>query len=520
MIDKKMTSPQADEVDIALLLEGTYPYVSGGVSSWVHQIIQAFPEFRFGLVFIGGHPGEYGDMRYVLPEHVVHLEAHYVHANHDQPPIKPVEGDTHVFRFIDELHTAMRAPESCPHAVDLTQQMLALLTTCPEALQEQFLYSEPAWDFLCQTYRRHCTDPSFVDFFWTVRKMHEPIWMLGKVAASLIPAKVYHTVSTGYAGFLGALLHHRTGRPLILSEHGIYTKERRIDLFQMTSFRDNRSLIEKRADHLGYFQQLWIRFFEILGTLCYDAANPIISLYEVNRQRQIHDGADERRTLTIPNGIPVERFEPLRASRPSHPPPILCLIGRVVPIKDVKTFIRAMRTVVNRMPEAQGWIAGPEDEDKDYVQDCKHLTESLGLTQHVRFMGFQNVHELLPQIGLLILSSISEALPLVVLEGFAAGVPAVTTDVGACRQLIEGEGILKDQAGRAGAVVSMANPTALAEAALSLLTDTDAWRAAQKAGITRVESFYTQRQMIDHYRSIYAKALETWQALALSSARS
>ena len=153
-------------------------------------------------------------------------------------------------------------------------------------------------------------------------------------------------------------------------------------------------------------------------------------------------------------------------------------------------------------------------------KDCKNLTESLGLAKHVKFLGFQKVHELLPQIGLLILSSISEALPLVVLEGFAAGVPAVTTEVGACRQLIEGEGIGEDHAGSAGAVVSMANPTALADAALAILSDEDRWHAAQRAGIQRVESFYTQQQMIDQYHAIYAKALDTWQALALSSAKS
>jgi glycosyltransferase involved in cell wall biosynthesis len=44
----------------------------------------------------------------------------------------------------------------------------------------------------------------------------------------------------------------------------------------------------------------------------------------------------------------------------------------------------------------------------------------------------------MPKIGLVVLSSISEALPLVLLEGLAAGVPAVATDVGSCRQLIYG----------------------------------------------------------------------------------
>ncbi len=512
--------PQAQEVDIALLLEGTYPYVSGGVSSWVNQIIHAFPDYTFGVVFIGGQPEEYGEIRYTLPPQVVHVERHFVHANHGQPPIEPTEGDPELFQFMEELHDGMRAPETCPEGVHLIQKMMTLVTECPETLHEQFLYSESSWSYICEVYRKHCTDPSFVDFFWTVRKMHEPIWMLGKVARDLIPAKIYHTVSTGYAGFLGALLQRHTGHPLILSEHGIYTKERRIDLFQMTSFKDNRTMLEKRSEHLGYFQQLWIRFFEVLGSLCYESADPIISLYEVNRQRQIHDGANESRTLTIPNGIQVERFKPLRAKRSSTTPKTLCLIGRVVPIKDVKTFIRAMRTVVNRMPEAEGWIAGPEEEDKEYAQECHNLTESLGLADRVKFLGFQKVEDIFPRMGLNILSSISEALPLVVLEGFAAGVPAVTTDVGACRQLIEGIGIENDVAGSAGAVVSMANPTALAEAALELLSDQERWHAAQQAGITRVETFYTQTQMIDEYQSIYTKALDAWQESALSSARS
>ena len=89
--------------------------------------------------------------------------------------------------------------------------------------EDAFLYSKQAWDFLTDQYRKHCTDPSFVDYFWTVRIMHKPLWQLARVAEGLPAAKVLHTVSTGYAGFLGALAHYRSGRPLLVSEHGIYT---------------------------------------------------------------------------------------------------------------------------------------------------------------------------------------------------------------------------------------------------------------------------------------------------------
>jgi glycosyltransferase involved in cell wall biosynthesis len=244
-----------------------------------------------------------------------------------------------------------------------------------------------------------------------------------------------------------------------------------------------------------------------MGRYCYDAADPIIALYEANRLRQIHDGAEASRTFNIPNGINLARFAPLRQLRPETPPPVLCLIGRVVPIKDVKTFIRAMRRVVNQMPGAEGWIAGPTEEDPQYAQECQNLVQSLGLQEHVKFLGFQRVENLMPQIGLVVLSSISEALPLVILEGYAAGVPTVSTDVGSCRQLIEGLDDEDRALGHSGSVVHIADPQALADAAIALLSDTAAWNSASAAAVARVERYYTDAIMFDRYRKVYEKAL-------------
>ena len=59
--------------DVCLLLEGTYPYVSGGVSSWVHDIVRSMPELGFALLHIGPTEGAYGEPRYVLPDNVTSL---------------------------------------------------------------------------------------------------------------------------------------------------------------------------------------------------------------------------------------------------------------------------------------------------------------------------------------------------------------------------------------------------------------------------------------------------------------
>src|SRR5699024_10252738 len=91
------------------------------------------------------------------------------------------------------------------------------------------------------------------------------------------------------------------------------------------------------------------------------------------------------------------------------------------------------------MPQLQGWIIGPDTEEPEYAQECRDLVASLGMHDSIHFLGMQHIDDYLPQMGLLALSSISEGLPLVMLEAFAAGVPVVSTDVGSCRSLIEGE---------------------------------------------------------------------------------
>ncbi|MDQ7977806.1 GT4 family glycosyltransferase PelF [Paraburkholderia sp. SARCC-3016] len=503
---------RAADADVCLLLEGTFPYVRGGVSSWVNQMIRSYPGIRFAIAFVGSREEDYHGAAYELPDNVVHFEAHYLYeaAPADRQTAREIPGDAAAFAKSAQLHDAWRNRHGANPAA-LMADLVHLIGDDGPLNEQQFVSSRAAWDFIVDQYHRHCTDPSFTDYFWTVRIMHKPLWQLARIAAQLPPARVYHTVSTGYAGFLGALLHYRSGRPLLVSEHGIYTKERKIDLLQSQWIRDNRGAFERDISKISYFRELWVRFFEALGKLAYDAADDIVALYETNRQRQIADGADAARTRNIPNGVDVDGLAPLVAKRAPHEPDqaragkVVALIGRVVPIKDIKTFIRAIFIASRTMPDIEGWIVGPEEEDPAYAQECRALAQSLGLARHVKFLGFQRIDEILPQVDALALTSISEALPLVVLEGFAAGVPSITTDVGSCRQLIEGYGDEDRALGAAGLVVPIANPAAFAQAVLELLGDVPRWRSAQAAGLERVRRFYTKAQMIDQYRELYER---------------
>src|SRR5437764_4563882 len=76
------------KADVCLLVEGTYPFVAGGVSSWVHDIILGHPERSFAILNVGSYPGATGESRYQLPPSVVGL--HRVFCQEAAPP--PLDG--------------------------------------------------------------------------------------------------------------------------------------------------------------------------------------------------------------------------------------------------------------------------------------------------------------------------------------------------------------------------------------------------------------------------------------------
>jgi glycosyltransferase involved in cell wall biosynthesis len=90
------------------------------------------------------------------------------------------------------------------------------------------------------------------------------------------------------------------------------------------------------------------------------------------------------------------------------------------------------------------------------------------------------------------------------LEAYAAGVPCIATDVGACRELIEGGDELDRRLGPSGIVTRVANPAATAAALVRLAREPEQRRAMGKAAYARVNARYQQTQMVASYDSLYS----------------
>ncbi|MCP3860467.1 MAG: DUF3492 domain-containing protein, partial [Phycisphaeraceae bacterium] len=293
---------------------------------------------------------------YQMPENVVDLDEVYLH-DYALPDHRHSEGMREKVERFRDLVNDMRDGriEAFPDFLETLESESADGLDALDLLQ-----SVESWDVLTETYRAEASDESFLNFFWTWRYAYMPLFNI--LEAKSKDARLYHTISTGYAGLLAAAGGLRRNRPMILTEHGIYTKERRIEINRADWIEDWESgevVAERRAP---YFKRYWIRQFQMMSRICYEYADEIFTLYEGNTHMQIRDGADPEKLRIVPNGIDLGRFGAAAEAKEARPPNeryTVGFVGRVCPIKDIKTLIYASRLVAEEVPDVLVRVLGP-----------------------------------------------------------------------------------------------------------------------------------------------------------------
>lgn len=459
---------------ICLILEGCYPYVTGGVSSWTHGLIKAFPEHDFVLWTIGADSADRGKFVYELPQNVT--EVHEVFLN---DALKGSPGRKRL-RFTAEQRATMG---EFVHCADPDWNVLFDTMRAPGMTPMGFLMSETFLDLMSDICRSDYPYAAFSDMFHTMRSMFLPVLYL--IGQEVPRADLYHTIATGYAGILACLGTYVGHAPFILSEHGIYSREREEEII--------------RANWVApAFKRLWVRFFYMLSRAAYDRATVVTSLFGNARKAQIELGCAPEKCRITPNGVDFERFGAVPPKAPNGWVDIGAVV-RLAPIKDVKTLLYAFFELCARRERVRLHILGGVD-DEDYARECRQLAEQLHL-KHLRFPGRVDVAEYLKRLDFTVLTSISEGQPLSVLESMAARRPCVTTEVGCCRELLEGAP--GDTLGRAGYCVPPMYRQGLADAMERMCASRARREEMGRIGQKRVERFYRHEQMLHNYRALY-----------------
>lgn len=491
-------------LDVLFLCEGTYPYVPGGVSSWIHSLITNLPELTFGIVYLHTQERDELRLRYQLPPNLRELVVFHLY----DMVVKPQEPATFQSDAWEDvapfLNGIIRG-----EAVGFEKALRHLCGNhgAPPTLgMKDLATSYQAWEMLTEAYRQTNPKASFNDFFWSWRYAFLPLFKL--FHAEVPEARLYHTVTTGWSGLLAAIASAQRGRPYLVTEHGLYVNERRIEISQADWIYVDAPTRGRLEVGLGTFKEIWIHLFLALGKVCYNGAAEVLTLFEGNRARQIEFGAPAEKIRVIPNGVDVEAFaHPSGRALPESSAFRVGLVGRVVPIKDVKTFIKACRHMAGQIPELEVYICGPDDENPEYYSECETLVDALGLRKVVTFTGRVDVRRYYPCLDVQVLTSISEGQPLAIIEGFCAGLPCVASDVGACSELILGATPEDRALGPAGIVTWVGNPRQTAEAVISLYRDPPRRQAMSLAARQRAQAYYRHSAMIEAYREIYQKYL-------------
>lgn len=512
-MSSRKISPSAT-ADICLVLEGTYPYVYGGVSTWVHQLLNMFPEWKFALFFLGAQRNPADKYKYTIPPNVVAIEEVYLFDHSEERSWFPAAGQGRWKPFYEAARKlGVHPPTGDRQDLELIGQLCGHVMSHQHLDFDTFWNSRETWEVLQELYARYASDEGFLNFFWTTRFLVQPLWKLARAMDRMPAAKVYHTACTGYAGIAAALVSARHGKPLVLTEHGIYLRERIADICRSPWIPDQLLRRPNLNEPLGTLRSLWIGFFALAGRLCYGQSAAIVSLFGKNARAQEHFGAETAKISIIPNGIKTEHFEPARKARMARRQAapgsrVVGFLGRVVSIKDVKTLLRTARKVCDQLPDATFLIAGPTNEEAGYFDECMELHQQLELGDSVKFLGHTERDDFLPIIDVMMLTSISEGLPFVIIESLAAGVPVVSTDVGACSELLGGRPDESPACGEAGLIAEIGNSDQLARHVVHILSQPAVADAMSEAGVKRVERWYHENAIKDAYHRLYSAHLK------------
>jgi polysaccharide biosynthesis protein PelF len=125
----------------------------------------------------------------------------------------------------------------------------------------------------------------------------------------------------------------------------------------------------------------------------------------------------------------------------------------------------------------------------------------------IEFTGAVDIVQYLPKVHVVVLTSLSESQPLVVLEAGASGIPFVATNVGSCREILEGRPDEQPPLGRGGMVTDVVDDQAIAAAVEELLRNAEKREAYGQVLKARVAATYTSEQAAAAYRELYARYL-------------
>jgi glycosyltransferase involved in cell wall biosynthesis len=231
----------------------------------------------------------------------------------------------------------------------------------------------------------------------------------------------------------------------------------------------------------------------------------VVGVGEAVRQALIdNEGIPPRRVGVIYNGVDLSPFatcgDDRRAVRRelgvSGDELVLVQVARLDYLKDHGTALRTVAAAVSRRPDLRLLLVGTGPE-QGAIQALVHQYK---LERNVRLLGLRtDVARLLSGADVFLLTSISEGIPLTVIEAMAAGLPVVSTGVGGVPEVVAD--------GHSGLLAPAGDHDALAARVCELAADAARRQEMGRRGRARAQAFFAEELMLRRYDRLYREML-------------
>jgi len=206
-------------------------------------------------------------------------------------------------------------------------------------------------------------------------------------------------------------------------------------------------------------------------------------------------GLPPSRLTVVPNGVDTEFYQPGADGRGAGPR-VLLSVARLVPDKDHDTLLMAFARISGRHPDAELWLVGNGPRRSILEQQVNDL----GIAGQVKFLPpARDIRHFYHQAEVFVLSSVAEALPNVILEAMAAGLPVVGTRVGGLPEAVVPE--------ETGLLVAPRDVEGLALALERLLSDPETGRRLGRQGRQRAVELFSFRAMVSRHEEVWSRLL-------------
>jgi len=256
--------------------------------------------------------------------------------------------------------------------------------------------------------------------------------------------------------------------------------------------------------------QMWRGDLRRVQRVACRLADAVVTNAEAIADRLRAEGYSASKIEVIHNGIVTRPPSP--GGRPSTlrrdfglpaDAPLVGVVARVDPLKGLEDFIDAALLVSRRHPEARFLIVGAPlpGVGEAYLEVLRAKIARLGLEDLVILTGARtDVPEILPELTVSVLPSLTEGLSNSLLEAMAARLPTIATAVGGNPEIVED--------GVTGFLVPPSSPTALAAAIGRVLESPALAAELGAAGTARLEVQFVQERMVERTMDLYLRLLE------------